>query len=78
MEEINCLYLYLYLYLCNRLFDFASSLRKNYKAVTLESFTHIFLGDCNYYYMYACDPQLSQGLTVNKKSAHLRSTIMQI
>jgi hypothetical protein len=50
-----------------RLFEFASSLRKNYKVVTLESFTHIFLGDRNYY--YACDPQLSQALTVDEKSA---------
>jgi hypothetical protein len=34
-----------------RLFEFASSLRKNYKAVTLEFFTHTsFLGDCDYYY----------------------------
>jgi hypothetical protein len=41
-------------HMCGRLFDFASSLRKNYKAVTLESFTHIFLGDYNYY--YAHDP----------------------
>jgi hypothetical protein len=55
-----------------RLFEFASSLRKNYKAVTLESFTHIPLGDCNYY--HACDAQLSQGLTVDEKSAHLRGT----
>jgi hypothetical protein len=38
-------------HMCGRLFEFASSLRKNYKAVTLEFFTHTsFLGDCNYYY----------------------------
>jgi hypothetical protein len=37
-------------HMCGRLFESASSLRKNYKAITLESFTHIFLGDCNYYY----------------------------
>jgi hypothetical protein len=55
--------------MCGRLFEFASSLRKNYKAVTLESFTHIFLGDCNNY--YARDPLLSQRLTVDEKSAHL-------
>ncbi len=38
-------------------------------AVTQSSHTqHIIVG-CNYYYAY--DPQLSQGLTVDEKSAHL-------
>ncbi len=39
-------------------------------------FTHNFLGDCNYY--YALDPQVSQGLTVDEKSAHLRGTAANI
>jgi hypothetical protein len=32
----------------------------------------LLLGGCNYY--YTRDPWLSQGLTVDEKSAHLRST----
>jgi hypothetical protein len=42
----------------------------------LNLFTHNFLGDCNYY--YAFDSQLSQGLTVDKKNAHLRGTAANI
>jgi hypothetical protein len=37
-------------HMCGRLFECASSLRKNYKAVTLELSIHIFLGGCNNYY----------------------------
>ncbi len=63
-------------HMCGRLFEFASSLRKNCKAVTLESLTHILLGDCNYYYIR--DPWLFQDLTVDEKSAHLRGTLVKV
>jgi hypothetical protein len=36
--------------------------------------TQHILGGCNYY--YASDPQLSQGLTVDEKSAYLRGTVL--
>jgi hypothetical protein len=42
----------------------------------LNLFTHNFLGDCNY--NYALDPRLSQALTVDEKSTHLRGTAANI
>jgi hypothetical protein len=52
------------------------SKRKNYGTVTFEIFTHTQHFPGMLQLLYAYDPQLSQGLTVDEESAHLRGTVI--